>query len=299
MSARIGFLGAGHMGGGMVQGLLRHGHRVTVWERTPGRHAALQARGADVSSSLAEVVQGAELVIGCLLDTAVTRACYLGEGGVLDAVRAGQTLVEHGTFDPALAVEIAEAAARVGCAFLDAPVSGGPERARSGELVTMVGGERAALDAMRSVLAAYCAQVAWVGPSGSGIRLKLVNQLLVSIHVVAAAEASALVLRAGIDPAVAHAVLMRGWAGSAMLDRGMPRACAGDFADTGATVGKILEAQVLIDAMLDAAGVRSKLFGPTRAAFAHAVAHGAADLDLAALALQYLPSQDPSPRTDD
>jgi 3-hydroxyisobutyrate dehydrogenase len=289
MSARIGFLGAGHMGSGMVQGLLRHGHQVTVWERTPGRHRALQALGAAVSPDLPAIVRDTDLVLGCLLDTEVTRHCYLGAGGVIEAARAGQTIVEHGTFDPALAVAIADAAARKGCAFLDAPVSGGPERARSGELVTMVGGDEAAVDGVRPVLASYCAQVARVGPSGSGIRLKLVNQLLVSIHVVAAAEASALVLREGIDPAVAHAVLMRGWAASTMLDREMPKACSGDLADTGATVGKILEAQVMIDAMLRAAGVESKLFGPTRAAFDHAVATGAADLDLAAIVLQYLP----------
>ena len=286
---RVGFLGAGHMGSGMVRRLLHAGHAVTVWERTPGRHRTLQAEGAAVSPDLTALVRDADVVVGCLLDTEVTRECYLGEGGVIDAARAGQTLVEHGTFDPALAVEIAAAAARRGCTFLDAPVSGGPERARSGELVTMVGGERAAVDAVQPLLATYCAQVAWVGPSGSGIRLKLVNQLLVSIHVVAAAEASALVLREGIDPAVAHAVLMRGWAGSAMLDRGMPKACAGDFADSGATVGKILEAQALITDMLRSAGVESRLFGPARAAFDHAVAHGAADLDLAAIVLQYLP----------
>jgi 3-hydroxyisobutyrate dehydrogenase-like beta-hydroxyacid dehydrogenase len=273
----------------MVANLLRRGHRVRVWERTPGRHAALRAQGADVAATIVEVVRDADVVIGCLLDSAVTRTVYLGPDGVLAAARAGQTVVEHGTFDPALAVEIAAAAARQGCAFLDAPVSGGPERARSGELVAMLGGDPGAVDGVRPVLGAYCAQVAWVGPSGSGIRLKLVNQLLVSIHVVAAAEASALVLRAGIDPAVAHAVLTRGWAGSAMLDRGMPKACAGDFADTGATVGKLLEGQAMIDAMLRGAGVESRLFGPARAAFDHAVAHGASELDLSALVLQYLP----------
>jgi 3-hydroxyisobutyrate dehydrogenase-like beta-hydroxyacid dehydrogenase len=73
-----------------------------------------------------------------------------------------------------------------------------------------------------------------------------------------------------------------------MLDRGLPRAAAGDFAESGATVGKILEAQALIDDMLREAGVRSRLFGPTRAAFDHAASHGAADLDLSALVLQYL-----------
>jgi 3-hydroxyisobutyrate dehydrogenase-like beta-hydroxyacid dehydrogenase len=288
MSAHVAFLGAGHMGSGMVRGLLRAGHRVTVWERTPGRHAALQADGAAVAPELAALVQGADVVIGCLLDTAVTRAVYLGGGGVVASAHAGQTLVEHGTFDPALATEIADAAAARGARFLDAPVSGGPERARDGTLVTMVGGDRAALDGVRALLDRYCAQVTWVGASGSGIRLKLVNQLLVSVHVVAAAEASALVLRAGIDPAVAHAVLMRGWAASAMLDRGLPRAAARDFADSGAPVGRILEAQAMIDAMLRDAGVASRLFGPARTVFDEAVARGAADLDLSSLVLPYL-----------
>jgi 3-hydroxyisobutyrate dehydrogenase-like beta-hydroxyacid dehydrogenase len=276
------------MGAGMVRNLLRHGHPVTVWERTPGRHDALRALGAAVAPTVAEVVRDADVVVGCLLDTAVTRDVWLGDGGVVASARAGQTLAEHGTFDPALAPEIANAAAARGCAFLDAPVSGGPERAADGTLVTMLGGDRAAADGVRDLLACYCAQATWVGPSGGGQRLKLVNQFLVSVHVAAAAEASALVLRAGIDPAVAHAVLMGGWAASAMLDRGLPRAAAGDFADSGAPVGRILEAQGMIDAMLADAGVRSRLFPPTRAAFDHAVAQGASTLDLSALVLQYL-----------
>jgi 3-hydroxyisobutyrate dehydrogenase-like beta-hydroxyacid dehydrogenase len=279
----------GAMGGrGWCAACCTAAHAVTVWERQPGRHDALRTLGADVAPSVADVVRDADVVIGCLADTAVTRDCWLGPDGVVAAARAGQTLVEHGTFDPALAPEIAAAAAARGCAFLDAPVSGGPERARGGALVTMVGGDAAAAEAVRPLLDCYSAQVAWVGPSGGGQRLKLVNQMLVSVHVVAAAEASALLLRAGIDAEVAHAVLTRGWAASAMLDRGLPRAAAGDFAESGATVGRILEAQALIDDMLREAGVRSRLFGPTRAAFDHAASHGAADLDLSALVLQYL-----------
>ncbi|MDF1506112.1 NAD(P)-dependent oxidoreductase [Roseisolibacter sp. H3M3-2] len=285
---RVGFLGAGAMGAGMVRRLLAAGHRVTVWERTPGRHAALAADGAAVARAIADVVRDADAVVGCLADTAVTRDVWLGADGVTAHARAGQTLIEHGTFDPALAAEIADAAARCGCAFLDAPVSGGPERARSGELVTMVGGGRAAFDAARGLLGAYAARAEWAGPSGSGQRLKLVNQYLVSVHVVAAAEASALVLRAGLDPAVAHAVLMRGWAASAMLDRALPRAAADDFADTGAPVARILEAQGMIADMMRDAGVDSRLLAPARAAFDRAVATGAAELDLTAVVLPYL-----------
>jgi 3-hydroxyisobutyrate dehydrogenase len=293
MSPSIGFLGAGSMGAGMVHCLLAKGHQVTVWERTRGKHDGLRERGATLSRDMAETAS-ADIVIGCLVNTDVTRSCYLGEHGVIHGARAGQTFVEHGTFDPALAVEIAAAARAKGCDFLDAPVTGGPERARRGELVIMVGGERAALDRVEHAMSAYAKQVALVGGIASGLRLKLINQLLVSIHVVAAAEASALVLREGIDPEVAHRVLMGGWAASAMLDRELPKACASDFADTGATVGKLVEVQPMIDALLHRAGVASMLFGPARAAFDRAVDAGAADLDLAAVVTGYLQS----PRRD-
>ncbi len=284
----IGFLGAGHMGRGMVACLLRNGLRVTVWERSPGRHAALQALGANVSPRIRDVVRQTDSVIGCLFDTAVTRACYLGEdvegGGIVHNARPGQVLIEHGTFDPRLAVEITRAAEGRGATFLDAPVSGGPERAGSGTLVTMVGGPHDALDGVRQVLANYCSQIEWAGASGNGLRLKLVNQLLVSVHVAAAAEATALVLRSGIDPDVARRVLMGGWAASTMLERTMPRVVQAEYSGSGATIDKLVEAQPLIAAQLDAARVQAPMFTAARARFDEAMARGDGDLDLAALA---------------
>ena len=287
MSSTIGFLGAGQMGAGMVQCLLKRGHRVIVWSRTPARHRALEESGAELSASIADTTRESDIVLGCLRNTDVTHECYLGNAGVLASSRPGQIIVEHGTFDPALAVEIAANATLRECRFLDAPVTGGPDRARSGELVTMVGGEQGAFDTVRETLGAYCRQVVHVGVSGTGSRLKLINQLLVSIHVVAAAEASALVLREGIDPVIAHAVLMGGWAASAMLDRGLPRACAGDFLGSGATVEKLVEVQPLISELLRSAGVESQLFGPARAMFDATALAGGADFDLSAIVMRY------------
>ncbi len=287
MIASVGFLGAGEMGGGMVRRLLRQSHRVTVWSRDPSKHAALESLGAGLTSDMASLVRDADVIIGCLRDTDITRACYLGDDGVLAHVRSGQTIIEHGTFDPALAASIAQAAAHKGCDFLDAPVTGGPERAASGQLVTMVGGNSAALDRMRSVLSAYCTQITWVGASGSGERLKLVNQLLVSVHIAAAAEASAVVMREGIDPEVALQVLMGGWAASAMLERTLPRACRGDFTDTGATVGKLAEVQPLIMNLLRHAGIDSRLHGPVRKLFDESAAEDGATRDLSALVTRY------------
>lgn len=283
----IAFLGAGEMGGGMVRRLLAQGQRVIVWSRDPSRHLALATLGARLTDSIPDAVASTDVVIGCLRDTAVTRECYLGASGVLHSVRPGQIIIEHGTFDPSLAVEIARAASVRECDFLDAPVTGGPERARSGELVTMVGGAPAALERTRAVLGAYCSSIVHTGASGSGERLKLINQLLVSVHVAAAAEASALIIREGIDPNIAHRVLMGGWAASAMLDRTLPRAARGDFANSGATVGKLIEVQPLVAEMLRHAGVASPMFSAAQQQFDTTADAGGTDLDLAALVTAY------------
>ncbi len=287
MIASVGFLGAGEMGGGMVRRLLRQSHRVMVWSRDPRKHTALEPLGATLTGDMRHLVRESDVIIGCLRDTDITRTCYLGHDGVITHARPGQTIIEHGTFDPVLADSIAQAAADKGSEFLDAPVTGGPERASSGQLVTMVGGSSAALDRVRSVLSAYCTQITWVGASGSGERLKLVNQLLVSVHIAAAAEASAVVMREGIDPEVALRVLMGGWAASAMLERTMPRACRGEFADSGATVGKLAEVQPLITELLRHADIDSRLLGPVRRLFDESAAEDGANRDLSALVTRY------------
>ncbi len=283
MTTRIGFLGAGAMGGPMVLRLLQSGCVVNVWSRAPETRAHLSRAGARVSAVLGDAVRGAGIVIGCLHDTRVTRETYLGKDGVLSLASAGQTMVEHGTFDPSLATELADAFESVGCSFLDIPVSGGPEGARDGTLVAMAGGSESALSAARATIESYALQLQHVGPSGSGQRLKLINQLLVSVHVVAAAEATALAKRAGIDISVARTVLMGGWAASTMLDRVLSRAGNADFDDSGATIGKLAEVQPLISTMLEQSEMNSALLPPTRASFDAAIASGDADLDVAAM----------------
>jgi len=287
----IGFLGPGAMGAGMVARLLDAGYEVNVWARNPAKLAALTGRGARPAADPAELVRRCDVVLGCLLDTAVVREVYLGIGGAAAAARPGQLFVEHATFDPALAVELAGALAEQGAGFLDAPVSGGPGGAAAGTLVSMVGGEAAVLAQARDVLGTYCARIRHAGATGNGLRLKLVNQLLVCAHAVAAAEASALVLRSGIDPTVAHEALMGGWAASTMLDQQLPKACAGDFDGQGAFIGGMIEVQRLVAGFIDGAGIDSALLGPVREVFEASVEAGRGDQALAAMVTHYLKEQ--------
>lgn len=287
----LGFLGPGAMGAGMVGRLLDAGYRVNVWARNPDKLRPLLRRGARAAADPAGLVRGSDIVLSCLLDTAVVREIYLGDGSAAAAARPGQVFVEHATFDPALAAELAAALQARGAAFVDAPVSGGPAGAANGTLVTMAGGDAAVLGQLQDVLGTYCARIKHAGATGSGLRLKLVNQLLVSTHAVAAAEASALVLRSGIDPAVAHEALMGGWAASAMLDQQLPKACAGDFDGHGAFIGGLLEVQRLVAAFAREAGVDSALLPPVREVFEASADAGHGGQALAAMVTHYLKEQ--------
>src|SRR5882757_3334753 len=185
----VGFVGLGALGSEMALRLVAEGFDVMVFNRTAERTEPLVRAGASRASSLAELASSCDTVLGCLRDGAATEAVYLSDTGVLDHLRGGQIICEHGTFPPALARRIADEVGRRGATFLDVPVTGGRERARSGELAAMAGGDGDALDRIAEVLAAYTSSVTHVGGAGKGLGLKLINQLLVSIKNLVGTEA--------------------------------------------------------------------------------------------------------------
>jgi 3-hydroxyisobutyrate dehydrogenase-like beta-hydroxyacid dehydrogenase len=285
---RVGFIGLGAMGRPMARRLLAAGAPLVVQTRTAA-HAHETARaGAEVVATPAAVAARCDVVCSCLLDSHAVRQVYLGPAGLLSAARPGQVLLEHGTFDPALARELGAAARSVGAAFLDAPVTGGPEGAAAGRLVTMVGGDPDALERARAVLDAYSHDVVHVGESGAGLQLKLVNQHLVTCHVAAAAEAAALVLRAGIPPETAERVLTSGWGASAMLARCLPRALGRVPETDGAGIGGLLAVQELVAALASGAGLQLDVLDASHRLLGAGVARGLAERDLAALAELFL-----------
>jgi 3-hydroxyisobutyrate dehydrogenase-like beta-hydroxyacid dehydrogenase len=308
----VGFLGLGAMGGPMAARVLVGGHRLVVWNRSPARAEPLVRAGAERAETPADVVREADVVLGCLLDGPAVEQVYLsgnrvsgGEvsGGVFSGMaasaRPGQVFVEHGTFAPELACRVAAELRARGAVFLDAPVTGGPEGARAGTLTTMVGGDKAALEQVAPVLARYADRIHLVGGSGAGLELKLVNQMLVSCHVAAAAEAAAVLRRRGLPLDIAREVLGSGWAASTMLERTLTRLLDDDTVGTGATIGGLLEPQRLARELAEAgvstgAGVEAGdeggrgglplvLLPQVITLFEHARDLGLGDRDLAAL----------------
>jgi 3-hydroxyisobutyrate dehydrogenase-like beta-hydroxyacid dehydrogenase len=278
------------MGAAIAGRLLDAGHELTVYNRTRFRTARLAERGARVADSPAELAKQCEYIFSCVLDDAAVDNICFGSHGLVGALGPGQVLVEHATFSPTLARRVGSAVAATGAAYLDAPVTGGPEGAAAGTLTAMVGGPREAFDAVREILGHYTGHAEWVGEQGCGLELKLVNQLLVSAHLVAAGEAAAMLHALALPSATAHRVLMSGWAASAMLDRVLPRAAAGDFAGSGATIAGLAEVQRQVADLGQSLGIQFGLFERARQVFDQAARMGLEDCDPASLMAIYLPS---------
>ncbi|HEX3350457.1 MAG TPA: NAD(P)-dependent oxidoreductase [Acetobacteraceae bacterium] len=210
----LGFVGIGIMGEAMVRRLLDRGWRVTVWNREPARLPTVVPHGAIATGSPAEVAEAADIVMLCVLNTEAVEACVFGPSGIASARRPPRTIVDLSTIDPDVTERIA---ARLdGSAWVDAPVSGGPEKARAGTLAIMAGGADDAIAAVRPVLTDL-GRATHMGGIGAGQRTKIVNQAIVATGYVLMAEAVALAEAAGIDAAAIPECLAGGMADGALL----------------------------------------------------------------------------------
>ncbi len=218
----------------MATNLLKAGFELTVCNRSQGVVQDLVRLGARPSSSAAEVARTCDLVLTCLPDVTTVEEVYLGRDGLAANCYYGQLLADHSTVGLATSQSITKAVAARGAQFLDAPISGGVERASEATLTIMVGGAREAFVQALPAFQAMGRNIYHLGPSGAGTITKLLNQLLVCVHAAAAAEALVLAEGAGVDPGLALEVLETSWGSSTMLGRNGPltldRAFAGDRA---------------------------------------------------------------------
>ena len=214
---KIAFLGLGIMGSRMSARLIQAGHDVTVWNRTPGKGAALKKLGAKEAASPKEAAAGAEVAITMLANPASVEAVALGEEALIAGLKPGSVYVDMTTVSPATSRRLGEAAARRGVGFLDAPVTGSKPAAASGELVLMVGGDAAPLERVRPVLQPMSKKIIHMGPVGAGSLMKLVNNLSMAGAMAAFFEGFVLGKRGGLPEEAMMEVLMSGALASPLL----------------------------------------------------------------------------------
>lgn len=205
---RIGFAGLGAIGTPMAERLATT-HQLTVWNRTGAtaeRFAAAHP-GVAVARTPRELAASGEAVVTCLPTSAEVAALLEGPDGLLAGLEDGMILVDCTSGDPASSRRIAETLAGAGVAFVDAPVSGGPPLARTGQLTVMCGGHEADVARAAAIVAPFAAKVVRMGPVGAGHAMKAVNNALLAVHIAALAEGMVTLAKAGIAPRAAVEVL--------------------------------------------------------------------------------------------
>jgi 3-hydroxyisobutyrate dehydrogenase-like beta-hydroxyacid dehydrogenase len=213
----VGFAGLGRMGLPMARRLLAAGFPLAVWNRTASRAAALAAEGARVAATPRELAAGADVVVTIVTDAAALREVVTGANGVFGGLARGGVVVDMSTIGPVAARALADDARSHGLALLDAPVAGSVRQAEQGTLLAMVGGDAAALERAKPVLAAMTKAQMHLGPSGAGAAMKLANNAVVAITHEAIAEALVFAERLGIAGEAAYEVLANGAVASPLL----------------------------------------------------------------------------------
>jgi len=227
---RLGWIGTGIMGGAMCGRLLDAGFPLTATSRSRSRAEPLLERGAAWAATPREAAAVSDVAFTCVGYPRDVRAVALGPDGILAGLRPGAIFVDMTTSEPALAVEIAQAAQARGIEALDAPVSGGDVGAREGRLTVMVGGSAAAIERLDAVWRVIAARVVHCGPPGSGQHTKMANQVAIASTMIGMCETLLYAARAGLDLATTLEAIGPGAAGSWSLQNLAPRVLRGDFA---------------------------------------------------------------------
>ena len=225
----VAFIGLGAMGSRMAMNLHAAGHEVRGFNRDRAKAEPLAQRGLGIADSIAAAVRGAEFVVSIVSDDVATREVMLASAGVLSAAAEGTVIIDSSTNTPALAREVAKAAASRNCNYLDAPVSGSILQAQGKELVFMVGGDKGGFDRAQPLFQAMGRMSRHMGASGTGATIKLVNNMLSATATAALAEAAQVAEAAGLDPVAALEVLGEGAAGSRILKAKLPKMLKRDF----------------------------------------------------------------------
>ncbi|HEX8872950.1 MAG TPA: NAD(P)-dependent oxidoreductase, partial [Candidatus Acidoferrum sp.] len=232
-SRRIGLIGLGLMGRPMGMNLLKAGHKLTVWNRTPARAQELLAAGATLAKTPREAAANCDLLLTIVSDPPALESVLWGhEGqkdGALAGLQPGSIYIDSSTVSPVLAQRIAAACKERQVGFLDAPVTGGDWGAREGNLVFRIGGDAQTLRNAEPVLGVMGKKWFHLGPNGAGQTIKLAMNAILALQVGAMAEAIALVSKAGLSGERLVEVMQASMARSGVLDVKSPLMLKGDY----------------------------------------------------------------------
>jgi 3-hydroxyisobutyrate dehydrogenase-like beta-hydroxyacid dehydrogenase len=227
---RVGFIGLGDMGQGIVPRLLEAGHHVTGWNRTPEKATPLLELGMEWAGTPREAAAMSEVVLSIVTDARAVEAVAFGDDGIVSGLAPESVYADMSTIDPDASRRLGAAFAEAGKVMLDAPLSGSPISLEQNKASVMVGGDPSAYERIRPVLEAIGPSVTYIGASGMAMQMKVAINLCLIVEMVAFSEAVALAEKGGVDRAVAVDAMLKsvvaspvmGYRGPFILEGGMP-----------------------------------------------------------------------------
>lgn len=279
---RLGFAGLGIMGAPMALNLLRGGHELLVWNRTPAACEPLVAEGARRAASPAELAAGCEVTFAMLADPAAALAVATGPGGIVEGLAGGRGYVDMSTVDPGTSEGIGAAVSARGGRFLEAPVSGSRQPAEQGRLVIMAAGDRGLYDEAAPLLDLLGMHRLFLGAAGNAARMKLAVNQVMGCMMASLAEGLDLARGTGLEPAQLLEVLDAGALANPMFRGKGPRMLAGDFA-VAFPLKHMAKDLRLARELVARAGLGQAVGAAAAEAFAQALAAGDGDLDFSAV----------------
>ncbi|MCH7606220.1 MAG: NAD(P)-dependent oxidoreductase [Chloroflexi bacterium] len=239
----------------MSRNLLEKGFQLAVHNRSRAKVDEMAALGATPASSPGEVTKISDVVLTCLPDVPTVEQIFLGDNGIVANSAPGQILVDHSTIDPPTAQKITKAAESTAASFLDAPVSGFPVGAARGTLTIMVGGDEFTFGTALPVFQAMGSNIQYVGPTGAGSSMKLVNQLMLLINTLGAVEGFLLGAKLGVDPQLLLETIGKSSGQSVALSMMGPLMMNRDFSDEIGNLGAAVKDIKLLNDVAAQAGV--------------------------------------------
>lgn len=222
---RVAFLGLGIMGHPMATNLVKAGHEVTVWNRTPGK----QVEGARTASTPAEAAQGAEAVWICVSDTSAVETVMFGPDGVEPSLQEGVVIADSSTISPSATRKFAERVAKRGAQWVDSPVTGSKTGAEGGSLLFIIGGEEQAIEKLKPLYAAMGKKIFRMGEVSKGQSAKLVMNLQIALIYEGFAEALTLAAKLGVDTETLMPLIQASMVRSGVVEYKAPFVLGRDF----------------------------------------------------------------------
>ena len=267
----IGFIGLGVMGNPMAQNLQRSGrHQLKVFDIDPARCATVCALGARAATDIADVVRDADVVMTSLPGPQQIESAALGDNGFIAQMKSAAAWIDLSTNNLAVAEEIRSAAQGREVDILDAPVSGGDEGARAGNLTILVGGDQAVFERYLPLLEIIGERVSLLGAHGAGYSAKIAQVVLCYLHSLALSEALMLGVKGGVDPQQMLDIIQNSTGRSYVADRYGPPILNGDY-DPSFTVGLAHKDMKLAAEMAQNLGIRLPMCDLTTATYARAI----------------------------